>query len=68
MEEFNTYANPAKISAEAYYQFWINTKGSQKDAVIAYIDALRITPEQKDALYYAKGYAESNIKKTPWHA
>ena len=35
--------------------------------MIAYIDGLALTPDQKDALYYQQGYAESKSGETPWH-
>lgn len=40
--------------------------GSKKQKVLAAIDALDITKEQKTALYYAAGYAESTLTEAPW--
>lgn len=40
--------------------------GSEKQKVLAAIDALDITKEQKTALYYAAGYAESTLTEAPW--
>ncbi len=37
-----------------------------KDKVIDYIDGLKLSDEQKDALYLACDYAESGLWKTPW--
>ena len=34
--------------------------------MLAAIDALDITKEQKTALYYAAGYAESTLTEAPW--
>lgn len=42
--------------------------GSKKEKVLAYIDGLKLTNAQKDALYYEQGYAESGIDDTPWNA
>ena len=41
-----------------------NTVKNQKMEVI---DALPITNEQKDALYYLNGWAKSKIRNAPWH-
>lgn len=40
--------------------------GSKKQKVLAAIDALDITKEQKTELYYAAGYAESTLTEAPW--
>jgi len=40
--------------------------GSKKEKVLAYIDGMALTPEQKDAFYYLFGYAESTIGDAPW--
>lgn len=39
----------------------------KKDEVLAVIDSLELSTEQKDALYYASGYAESRIGEAPWY-
>lgn len=41
--------------------------GSVQNQVVQVIDALPISGAQKDALYFAKGYAKQNLHKTPWH-
>nr|DAU44795.1 MAG TPA: nuclease [Caudoviricetes sp.] len=41
--------------------------GSVQNQVVQVIDALPISGAQKDALYFAKGYARRNLHKTPWH-
>ncbi len=41
--------------------------GSVKAEVMVIIDSLPITIEQKDALYYLNGWAESRIYEAPWH-
>lgn len=40
--------------------------GSRRSKVLTYIDRFDLTVEQKDALYYAAGYAESKIWDVPW--
>ena len=40
---------------------------SKKQKVLAYVDSLELSRRQKDALYYALGYAKSTIKDAPWH-
>lgn len=40
--------------------------GSKEQKVLAAIDGLDITKEQKTALYYAAGYAESTLTEAPW--
>ena len=39
---------------------------SKKQKVLAAIDGLDITKEQKTALYYANNYAESTLTEAPW--
>jgi len=74
-------AQPAGISADMYFEYVMNTRGmnsekdengddikgkTRKDKVMAYIDSLPLSNSQKDALYYAAGYAESKIGQAPW--
>ena len=40
--------------------------GSLKKKILSYIDGMSITAAQKDALYYAAGYAKSTIGDAPW--
>ena len=39
---------------------------TKKDKILAYIDSLNLTTEQKDALFLEE-YKESGLKDTPWH-
>lgn len=41
--------------------------GSEREKVLKYINSLKLTAAQKDALYYDAGYAESKIDDAPWH-
>ena len=40
--------------------------GSKKAKVLAAIDLMDLSDEEKDALYYASGYSESTIGEAPW--
>ena len=41
--------------------------GFKKENVVAYIAAMDIPDEQKDALFIAAGYSQSSLGTTPWH-
>ena len=43
------------------------TGEDKKERKMAIIDSLPITSAQKDALYYAEGWAESKLYEAPWH-
>ena len=80
VEGFSTYGESAGIDVNIFYDAWKYTtsakadldkngkaiSGSAKEKVLDYVDALDLTKKQKDALYYAFGYAESELKKAPW--
>lgn len=69
------------VSYEAYYDYYFATKdiesdkdasgktitGSKRGKVLAEINAMDLTVEQKNALYYASGYAESTLYEAPWY-
>ncbi len=73
-------ARDAGVGLWDYAQFKANTgamvsdkgkdgksiSGSKKKKVLDYINAMKITREAKDALYYAAGYKESTISDAPW--
>lgn len=74
-------AGQAGVSEEVYVDFKVATagivsdrdrngntiSGSKKEKVLAAIDGMGISRREKDALYYAAGYAESGLQQTPWH-
>ena len=81
--DYYSLAQPKGVTPEQYYKFWISTKDltsdkdadgkevkgqTKKDKTLRAIDAMALTAEQKDALYYASGYAESGLKDAPWRA
>lgn len=68
------------LTAVGYWEYKMATNGiqadrtasgkvvtnSKKQKVLAAIDSLDITKEQKTALYYANNYAESTLTEAPW--
>jgi hypothetical protein len=73
---------PAGIGADTYYDYCkqkANAKGtdlngdgktdsgSKKAEVMNIINSLPISRAQKDALYFANGWAESTLHEAPWH-
>jgi hypothetical protein len=79
VEKYNEFAEPAGITLDVFVQYlrgtsgietkydkWGDVEESVRDQVLAVIDSLPITWDQKDALYLAAGYAESKIWDVPW--
>ena len=78
---YKTYCESAGVPAETFYDVWKynssatadvdkNGKaisGSKKEKVLKYINSLSLSRKQKDSLYYAFGWAKSNINEAPWH-
>lgn len=75
-----TVATNAGISCSTWIEYWTATAQMQnikdendeivmqkKDQVLAYINGLPLTPEQKNVLYYDQGYAESKLGEAPWN-
>ena len=73
---YNEYCEPQGIDVELAYDV-LKFKGSAtsdegkrgktaKEKVLEHIDTLDLSRKQKDALYYACGYAKSTIKEAPW--
>ena len=76
---YNEYCEPQGIDVKLTYDVWKyagsmesekDDRGeiivSKKEKVLEYIDSLDLSRKQKDALYYALGYAKSTIKEAPW--
>ena len=59
------------ISIDQYMEYRNQVKDitgeGKKERRMAVIDSLPISDEQKDALYYAEGWAESKLSEAPWH-
>lgn len=79
VKKYYEFGEPANISVEVYAQFIEGTKGlanikdkwgdvevSKQDQVIEVIDSLPLTWQQKDALFLAYGYKESELWKVTW--
>lgn len=76
-----TEARSGGISAKVWMKYWqqkaelsadkdANGKsisGSKKAKILALINSLQLTAEQKDLLYRAEGYAERDLYRAPWH-
>lgn len=76
-----TEARSGGIGAKIWMQYWrkkaelsadkdANCKsisGSKKAKILALINSLQLTAEQKDLLYRAEGYAERDLYRAPWH-
>lgn len=57
----------AGITATQYYNYKAATSSMSKKAEkLEAIAAMDLTSEQKDALYYSEGWAESKIYEAPW--
>ena len=56
------------ITAEQFYQYKVASSGMTKKAEkLRAINSLDLTYAQKDAIYYAEGWAQSTIGQAPWH-
>ena len=59
----------ASITPEQFYQYKVASSGLTKKAEkLNAINALDLTSAQKDALYYAEGWAQSTIGQAPWRS
>ena len=58
----------AGITPEQFYRYKVASSGmTRKAEKMQAINSLDLTYAQKDALYYAEGWAQSTIGKAPWH-
>lgn len=56
------------ITAEQFYQYKVASNGMTKKAEkLQAINSMALTYAQKDAIYYAEGWAQSTIGQAPWH-
>ena len=69
--DYYDFAKPAGISVDLYTDYCVQVKDitgdGKKERRMEVIDSLKLTTEQKDALYFAEGWAESKLKYAPWH-
>lgn len=55
------------ITAEQFYQYKVASSGmTQKAEKMQAINSMDLTSAQKDAIYYAEGWAQSTIGQAPW--
>ena len=55
------------ITAVQFYQYKVASSGMTKKAEkMQAINSLNLTSAQKDAIYYAEGWAQSTIRDAPW--
>lgn len=70
-EDFVEFAKPARIGIEQYSDYCNRVKDitgdNKKERRMAVIDSMPISGSQKDALYYAEGWAISKLHEAPWH-
>ena len=58
----------ASITPEQFYRYKVASSGmTRKAEKMQAINSLDLTYAQKDALYYAEGWAQSTIGQAPWH-
>ena len=70
VQNYNQYCADQKVPPRIFYDAWKfknSITGSVKNTMLEYIDSLNLSVEQKDSLYFAFGWAESNLRKAPWH-
>ena len=66
-ELYGKSAQSYGISLEIYAEYIRGKAGlSDKEDIMYIINTLPLTKEQKDALYYLNGWAESTIRESPW--
>ena len=77
--DYREFAEPAEIELDVFVQYingtknlatkydeWGDVEVTKREQVLEVIDSLPLTWQQKDALYLAAGYSESNIWDVPW--
>ena len=71
VEEYYNEVQASGISIEVFVDYRNKVKGitgsGKKEGRMAVIDSMPISNAQKDALYYAEGWAASRIYEAPWH-
>ena len=71
IDEYYEEVADSGIEINVFIDYRNQVKGitgeNKKKGRMAIIDSMNITSAQKDALYYAEGWAESKIYEAPWH-
>lgn len=66
-ELYGKSAQSYGITLDVYAEYVRETSGlSKKEDIMYIINTLPLSKEQKDALYYLNGWAESTIREAPW--
>jgi hypothetical protein len=80
LSNYLEYCEPKGVEVETFYEVYKHASnaesdkdehgnvisGSKKEKVLEYINSLDLTKKQKDSIYYAMGYAQSNLYQAPW--
>ncbi|MBQ7873765.1 MAG: hypothetical protein IJ306_01190 [Oscillospiraceae bacterium] len=71
IKDYHEFCEPVGIGKKTYFDYYMRVKGitgeNKKANRMKVIDSLPLTNAQKDALYYAEGWAKSTIGEAPWH-
>lgn len=70
VRDYTEHCEQAGVKPKVFYDAWKyknSLEDNVKEPMLQYIDGLNLTTEQKDALYFAFGWAASKIGQTPWH-
>ena len=71
VDEYYEEVESSGISIEVFVDYRNQVKGitgkDKKEGRMAVINSLPISNSQKDALYYAEGWAASKLHQAPWH-
>jgi hypothetical protein len=71
VDEYYEEVESSGISIEVFVDYRNQVKGitgkDKKEGRMAVINSLPISNAQKDALYYAEGWAASKLHQAPWH-
>jgi hypothetical protein len=69
IEKYETYCEEKGVEAKVFYDVWKhkNADGVLKAEAMEYIHTLDLSKAQKNSLYYAMGWAKSELYKAPWN-
>ena len=71
VEEYYEEVESSGIAMDVFFDYRNQVKGitgkGKKEGRLAVINSMPISNAQKDALYYAEGWAKSKIYEAPWH-
>ena len=70
VRDYTDYCEQAGVKPKVFYDAWKyknSLSGTVKEPMLEYINGLNLTVEQKDALYFAFGWAASKLGQAPWH-